>query len=108
MQTVIQECRQTPRENLSEPVRIRPCDPQYPEEVCTTLDVSRGGLYFLTSTNHYFPGMNVLVTLNFRPDDPIHREQIGDVTRIEKRKDGNWGVAIRILLHNNPGVYSGT
>jgi hypothetical protein len=52
--------------------------------------------------------MNVFVTLNFRPDDPVHREQIGDVVRLEKLEDGRWGVAIRILIHNNPGVYSGT
>jgi len=108
MQTAIKECRQTPRENLSEPVRIRPCDPQYPGEVCTTLNVSRSGLYFATSTGHYFPGMNVFVTLNFRSDDQMHREQTGDVVRLEKLEDGKWGVAIRILMHSNPGVYSGT
>jgi hypothetical protein len=52
--------------------------------------------------------MNVLVALNFRPDDRIHREQIGDVVRIERLGKDKWGVAIRILMHNNPGIYSGT
>jgi hypothetical protein len=52
--------------------------------------------------------MNVIVTLNFGPDDPMHREQIGDVVRVEKIEEGVWGVAIRILMHNNPGIYSGT
>ena len=108
MQTAIKECRLAPRENLSEPIRVRPCDPQYPEEVRTTVNVSRNGLYFVTSTGHYFPGMNVFVTLNYRSDDRMHREQIGDIVRLQKLADGNWGVAIRILIHNNPGVYSGT
>jgi len=108
MLTAVKECRLTPRENLSEPVRVRPCDPQYPEEICGTVNVSRTGLYFVTSTEHYFVGMNVVVTLNFGPDDPKHRDQIGDVVRMDRLEDDKWGVAIRILMHNNPGIYSGT
>ena len=108
MLTAVKECRLTPRETLSEPVRVRPCDPLYPEEICTTANVSRSGLYFVTPTKHYVVGMNVVVTLNFGPDDPIHREQIGDVVRIEKLDKNKWGVALRILIHNNPGIYAGT
>jgi PilZ domain len=108
MQTAIKERRLSPRENLSEPVRVRPCDPRYLEEVCPTLNVSRSGLYFVTSTGHYFPGMNVFVTLNYGPGDATQREQTGDVVRSQKLASGNWGVAIRILMQNNPGVYSGT
>ena len=62
----------------------------------------------MTSTRQYFIGMNVVVTLNFGPDDPMHREQIGDVVRLEKLEDGGWGVAIRILMHSNPGIYWGS
>ena len=108
MLTAVKECRLTPRETLSEPVMVRPCDPLYPEEICTTANVSRSGLYFVTPTRHYVVGMNVVVTLNFGPDDPIHREQIGDVVRIDALDEAKWGVAIRILMHNNPGIYSGT
>jgi hypothetical protein len=108
MVTAVKEARITPRENLSEPVLIRPCDPQYPEEVCMTQNVSRSGLYFFTSTEHYFLGMNVVLTLNFGPEDPRHREQIGDVVRMERLGPGRWGIAVRILMHGNPGIYSGT
>jgi hypothetical protein len=108
MHTVIKEQRQAPRENLSEAVLICPCDPEFPEEVCTTLNVSRNGLYFATSSGHYFPGMNVIVTLNYRPDDPTQREYIGDIVRLERLEACKWGVAIRILMHYNPGVCSGT
>jgi hypothetical protein len=52
--------------------------------------------------------MNVIVTLNFGPEDPIHRERIGDVVRVEELDEDKWGIAIRILMHNNPGIYSGT
>ncbi len=108
MLTAVKECRLTPREPLSEPVLIRPCDSVYPEEICTTANVSRSGLYFVTSSRHYFVGMNVVITLNFGPEDPRHREQIGDVVRVDKLGAQKLGVAIRILLHNNPGIYSGT
>ncbi len=106
--TAIKECRLTPREALSEPVLVRPCDPRFPEEICTTANVSRSGLYFVTTTKHYFVGMNVVVTLNFGPDDPIHREQIGDVVRVDELDRRKWGIAIRILMHGNPGIYEGT
>ncbi len=108
MQNAITERRQVQRENLSEPVLICPCDSEYPEEVCTTLNVSRNGLYFMTTTEHYFPGMNVIVTLNFHSDDPMQQEYIGDVVRLERLEDGKWGVAIRILMPYNAAVYSGT
>ena len=107
MQIALNERRQTQREDLSEPVLICPCDPECPEEVCTTLSVSRNGLYFTTTTGHYFPGMDVIVTPNFRPDDSMQREYIGDVVRLERLEDGKWGVAIRILMPHNLGGYSG-
>jgi hypothetical protein len=108
MPTAVKEFRLTPREILSEPVLVRPCEPVYPEEVCTTANVSRSGVYFVTTTKHYYVGMNVIVTLNFGPDDPTHRQQIGDVVRVDELEKGKRGIAIRILMHGNPGIYSGT
>jgi len=108
MTTAVKEYRLTPRELLSEPVLIRPCDPRFPEEICITANVSRTGLYFVTRTKHYYVGMNVIVALNFQPDDLNHRELVGDVVRIEEAEAGKVGIAIRILMHGNPGIYSGT
>jgi hypothetical protein len=108
MQNVITERRQARRENISESVLICPCDPEYTEEVCTTLNVSRNGLYFSTTTEHYFPGMNVIVTLNFHSDDSMQQEYIGDVIRLERLEDCKWGVAIRILMPYNPEVWDAT
>jgi hypothetical protein len=108
MQIDKNERRQAQREDLSELVLICPCDPECPEEVCTTLNISRNGLYFTTTTGHYFPGMNVIVTPNFHPDDSMQREFMGDVVRLERLEDGKWGVAIRILMLYNPGVYADT
>jgi len=36
------------------------------------------------------------VMRNFQPNNPANQEEIGDVVRIEERKDGKWGVAIRM------------
>jgi hypothetical protein len=105
MQNAITERRRARRENVSESVLICPCDPEYTEEVCTTLNVSRTGLYFATSVDHYFPGMNVIVTLNFHSDSPMQQEYIGDVVRLERLEDCKWGVAIRILMPYHPEAW---
>ena len=105
MQNVMTERRQDQRENISEPILICPCDPEYSEEVCTTLNMSRNGIYFATTTGHYFPGMNVIVTLNFHPDNPMQQEYIGDVVRLERLEDSKWGVAIRILMPYHPEAW---
>ena len=71
-----------PRAKLSQPVRVRPYDSHYPEEICITQNVSRNGFYFETSLGHYFSGMDVQVTRNFRSGDPMNREEVGDVVRV--------------------------
>jgi hypothetical protein len=97
MQNTTTERRQANRENASESVLICPCEPEYSEELCTTLNMSRTGLYVATSKDHYFPGMNVIVTLNF-PANPTPQQYIGDVVRLERLEESKWGVAIRILM----------
>jgi len=54
--------------------------------------------------DHYFPGMNVIVTLNFHSDNPMRQEYIADVVRLERLEDHKWGVAIRILMPNDPEI----
>jgi hypothetical protein len=102
MQNATTERRQARRENVSESVLICPCEPEYSEEACTTLNISENGLYFATTRNHYFPGMNVIVTLNSRSANPIPQQYIGDVIRLERLEESRWGVAIRILMPNIP------
>jgi PilZ domain-containing protein len=98
MQNVISERRRAPRENVSESVLICPCDSEYPEEVCTTLNVSQSGLYFATGRDHYYPGMNVIVTFDSRSDNLMPQEYIGDIVRLDRLGESKWGVAIRILM----------
>jgi hypothetical protein len=40
--------------------------------------------------------MGIAVTRNFVPD-PLSREEVAEVVRIEKLQNGKWGVAVRIF-----------
>ena len=82
-------------------MRVRPLDSHYPEEICTTDNVSKGGFYFTTGKDHYVKGMALQITRNFQPGDPTNKEESADVIRVEQVGEGKWGVAVRILLHSN-------
>jgi hypothetical protein len=96
MKSAVQNRRQAPRAVLSLPVRIRPVHSTCPEEICNTLNVSRNGLYFVTSVQDYCPDMSVYVTRNFHPRDPVKIEEKGTVVRVEKLAGEMWGVIVRI------------
>jgi hypothetical protein len=89
--------RTVPRTEVSQLVRIRPFDPNFPTEYCTTFNVSRNGVYFATSAAHYLLGINVYVTRDFLPGDPMNREEMGTVVRVEKLEDYRFGIAIRFF-----------
>ena len=82
--------------NQSQTIRIRPVESQFAEEIRPTLNVTWDGLYFATSIGHYFSGMNVYVARNFRSSDPANREKQGTVVRVDKMKEGRWGVAVHL------------
>jgi hypothetical protein len=89
--------RTVPRTEVSQLVRIRPFDPNFPTEYCTTFNVSRAGVYFATSSAHYLLGINVYVTRDFLPGDPMNREEMGSVVRVEKLEDDRFGIAIHFF-----------
>ena len=110
MNVVISNRRAAPRAKISLPIRVRSFDSKYPEEICTSLNMSRDGLYFVTTAGHflelYFRSRKVRVTRNFQPNDPANQEEIGDVVRVEGPKDGKWGVAIRVATATKAGAHS--
>jgi hypothetical protein len=93
----IKNRRSTPRAKFGQTIRIRSFESPPRDEICTTINVSRRGIYFVTSASHYYAGMDVAVTRNFNLNDVLNREENGEVTRVEKRPDGQWGIAIRLL-----------
>jgi len=93
------ERRRQLRLKFSRPVRVG-SEAKYGhvEEVRTTLNVSRDGLYFTTSLGHYRVGMLTAVTFPYSPADPVKMEEIGEVVRVEQLSDGRTGIAVRFLL----------
>jgi CheY-like chemotaxis protein len=96
--------RRRPRSNLSQVVRIRPFDPSLPAEYCTTINVSKDGIYFVTLSDHYAPDMNVYLTSDYQPDSPLCQALTGLVVRVVKLEDGKWGVAIQIFSQSSQMV----
>jgi protein-tyrosine-phosphatase len=94
MQPGFVDRRLSPRSKVSQRIRIRPVDPRHTERICATANQSQTGLYFMTATGHYFPGMDVFVTRHFSPGDPINREERAVVVRVESLGGGYVGVAI--------------
>src|SRR2546425_12118014 len=80
-------------------VRIKPSKPEcgrsksrygHVQELQTTVNISSGGLYFITSLEHYYKGMKLMVTSPFPPE-------IRDEGRVEQLGDGCLGVAVQFL-----------
>jgi hypothetical protein len=93
----IGERRATRRLKLAQPVRIRPADPRYPEEVLATVNFSRRNLYFRTRAQHYYLGMHVEIVFPYRAGDPFVTTIFGEVARLERLQGTTWGVAIKFL-----------
>jgi hypothetical protein len=80
----------------SERWQIRLLDSDLPLEICSTNNVSRCGLYFVTSSARYAPGMKLFVIRNFDLSRCLAAEEMGEVLRVDPLMDGRQGVAIRI------------
>src|SRR5579862_1962991 len=96
MRTDFKDRRLSPRSDVSEVVRIRPIDPLQVEKICNTANQSQTGLYFLTNTGSYVPGMEVSLTRDFLPDGPTNHEVRAAVVRVQSLGGGHIGVAIQI------------
>jgi hypothetical protein len=93
-----QERRANPRWSLAKPVLACPFGPEYKEEVPTTSNTSRDGLYFETRSQHYRVGMPVSVLEGYAPHHRYGSPSFGKVVRIDRLKDGTSGIAVQILM----------
>lgn len=84
---------------ISAPVRVRSVDVTHggPDEITTTLDVSRGGLLFATRDARFEAGMVVAVTFPYSKSPAVvQAEQAGRVARVAPLPDGRYSVAIAL------------
>jgi hypothetical protein len=96
MKKAIADRRISSRINQTQTIRIRTAGLKSPEEIRPTLNVSWDGLYFATSLGHYCVDTIVFIIRDFRVNKPANREEKGTVVRVDKLKEGRWGVAIRL------------
>lgn len=95
-------CRR--RALISAPVRVRSVDvtENGPDEISTTMDVSRGGVLFAAKDPAFEVGMMVAVTFPYSKSLVcVQAEQAGRVARVVKMPDGGFSVAI--ILRSGAG-----
>jgi len=93
------ERRRRRRAMISAQVRVRTEDVTGggPDEISTSVDVSRIGFLFLTTNPAYQRGMDVLVTFPYsNSPTAVQAEQPGRVARVNDTGDGRRAVAIAI------------
>jgi CheY-like chemotaxis protein len=91
--------RRRRRALISSPIRVR-CEGvtgDGPDEVSTTIDVSRAGVLFLATLSGYTRGMNVWVTFPYsKAWGQLQAEQEGTVVRVTEMADGRSRVAVAL------------
>jgi hypothetical protein len=84
------------RLKMLKPVRVRPSNPRHEDEIRTTLNASRDGLYFTTWAEHYYVGMYLGVIFPYSTVDAVNMQSDGRIIRIDRLKDGRFGIAVQI------------
>ncbi len=98
------ERRTRRRALISAPVRVRSVDvtEEGPDEISTTLDVSRGGVLFVARQTSFEVGMVVAVTFPYSKSPvAVQAEQAGKVARITQLHDGRYSIAV--ILRSGAG-----
>jgi hypothetical protein len=92
-----QERRQKRRARVSREMRIQPANFNEGsfEEVRSTLNISRDGLYFLTPHDRYRTGMRLSITAAAECATEGAYEHVGEVVRVH-RQVGGFGVAVAL------------
>lgn len=89
--------RSDPRIKVTIPVLIRPVNTRYPEQMSTSLNVSKSGLQVESDASLFYAGMEVYLTRNAGMLDLQGPEEHGCVVRVEKPEGGKCRVAIRLI-----------
>jgi len=93
------ERRSRRRALISAPVRVRSLDVTGSniDEVSTTLDVSRGGVLFVSARRAFTTGMEVAVTFPYSKSPvAVQAEQMGRIVRVTNMPDGRQSVGVAL------------
>ncbi|HUO34928.1 MAG TPA: response regulator [Candidatus Acidoferrum sp.] len=97
----IADRRRRRRAMISAPVRVRGVNVTHtgPDEISTTIDVSRNGILFQAKSGGYYRGMEVAVIFPYsQSPTALHSEQCGRVVRVVEQSNGATAVAIALGL----------
>jgi hypothetical protein len=93
--------RRSRRAKMARTMRVRPSEPrdEHFEDLTTSTNASKDGIYFTTRRSDYYPGMRAFVTCPYSsPHDPMNREYVAQVMRVDKLPNGKFGVAVQLLM----------
>lgn len=96
----VEDRRRTERVPVSLPVHVSSSDGAIDkfEEVSTTLNASRDGLYFSSDTQSYKVGMALVVTFPYSlaPERNVHF--FSKIVRIDTLPEGRVGIAVELVM----------
>ena len=96
----VEDRRRTERVPVSLPVHVCSSDGAIDkfEEVSTTLNASRDGVYFSSDIQTYEVGMSLVVTFPYSdaPERNVHF--FGTVVRIDALPEGRFGIAVELVM----------
>lgn len=96
----VEDRRRTERVEVSLPVRVcsSESDAEKFEEVSTTLNASRDGLYFASKAPIYKAGMSLVVSFPYSHATERNVYFLGKVVRIDPLSDGRFGIAVELVM----------
>jgi hypothetical protein len=103
--------RRSRRAKIAKPLRVRPSEPrdEHFDDLPTSVNASKDGIYFVTRKSNYYKGMRVFVTFPFSSaHDPMNCEYVAEVVRVETLPNSKFGVALHLLMTVNFNSGSGT
>jgi hypothetical protein len=98
------ELRRARRAKLARPMRVRPSEPRddHFEDLPTSVNASKHGIYFVSRCSNYYKGMRVFVTFPYTSaHDPMTSEYLAEVVRIDTLPKGKFGIAVDLKMTVN-------
>ena len=103
-QTEYPQKRRSRRVKMSRPVRVRPSEPRddHFEDLITSINASKEGIYFHSRRAGYYKGMRVFVTFPYTSGhDPMNSDYVAEVVRVETLPNGKFGIAVDLKVSMN-------
>lgn len=98
------ELRRARRAKLARPMRVRPSEPRddHFEDLPTSVNASKYGIYFTSKKPNYYKGMRVFVTFPYTTaHDPMNSDYLAEVVRIDHMPNGKFGIAVDLKMTVN-------